>query len=626
MIRRNNIPQDILDERITEIKILCDRFINRITSDEMIKKMPRPLRAICGFTRLHAEKYNCKNISALIGGFLMLRYIAPSIVTPESFGVSDDVPTVKSRANLVIIAKILQNISNCIRFEDSKKEYHMRVFDEYVISRITKLAQYYKKISHDPETENNHIPWYDFLKPLDLEPEQIPLDKIGIQELFTIHRLIYQYRTKIVAGLEGHDVLINLINELGPPPSVSMNIQKKSFSKSSYSMENFFYQGKPNKIGNPVFYLIVCRMDFTLFDNIEQLVTHIFQTITNAVGPTTEVSLVIDMSWASREDLRNSFLKSTSELSKIPSLINLQDKKRVKQIHLIHPLNINRVLLVFLKATTKRKTYNKIFEHEKWKTLAKYIDLDKIALPDESKSFITKAYRVIKINAKGKKQNRVVKFTANSILNIDPKSKILKNEKLLTDIENISVTKDGEIILNFSSESIQRDANKKKGMFLSLSNKADLETRKYICENRSESEKFMEDIFEAALHATKLQCPQQQFKVIKVNFAGKHQERLFKLTCDSLLNLDGRKIRTEISYAGIKDIYVDKFDPRTLFILLKSETATRKIICANESERNNLYYMLARKVLEAQGELDIEESELRHGSTELYRTTINMEK
>jgi hypothetical protein len=34
--------------------------------------------------------------------------------------------------------------------------------------------------------------------------------------------------------------------------------------------------------------------------------------------------------------------------------------------------------------------------------------------------FITKAYRVMKINAKGKGQERLLKFTLNSILNIDP--------------------------------------------------------------------------------------------------------------------------------------------------------------------------------------------------------------
>lgn len=589
----------------------------------MIDKMPREIRAIAGFTKIHAEKYCSKNVAAFVGGFLMLRYIAPSIVTPESFGLSDEVPSIKARANLVVIAKILQNISNRIRFEDSKKESHMSIFDEFAISRFDRLGQYYSKVTHDPESDNNHIPWYDFLKPLEISSHEISLDKIGIQELFTLHRLIHRFKDKIIISFKEHTDFLHLISDLGPPPSASI-VHSMSKNQKEGSLDNFFYQGKDNKKGFPVFYLIVCRMDLTSFDNVNQLTNHVFQKITNTVGPNTEVSIVIDLSWSSKDELKNKFFKSTSELTRLASMIQRSDKKRVKEIHLVHPMNISKFVLIFLKTTVKTKSYSKIFEHDKWKTLSKYIDMDKISLPDESKSFITKAYRVTKINAKGKRQHRVVKFTSNSILNIDPKNKNLKNEKLLTDIETISVTQDGIIVLNFSNESIERDSSQKKSMFnvLSLSNKADLETRKYICSTKYESEKFMEDIFEAAFHAATLRSP-QQYRVIKVNGVGKHQERIFKFTCDSLLNLDGHKVRTEISYAGIKDVSIDKHNSETLYIQLKSEGSPRKIICKSEVDRNDLYFTLARKVLEAQGELNIEEAELRHGSTELYRMTID---
>lgn len=623
--RRQPLQSNELENRITQTKIWVDKFINRITSDEMIKKMPREIRAIAGFTKIHAEKYCSKNISAFIGGFVMLRYIAPGIVTPESFGISDGVPSIESRANLVIIAKILQNISNRIRFEDSKKEYHMHVFDEFVMSRFDRMSQYFKIVADDPKHDHHRSPWRDFLIPVIGSEDDIPLEKIGIQELFTLHRLFDRFKDKICSEMKDNMEFLKLVFEMGPPPSASIqSVIKSSLNQHVETAENFFYQGKPNKKGLPVFYLIVCRMDLTLFDNVHELTKHIFDNITQAVGPSQEISIVIDMSWSSRDELRKKFFKNTTELTKIASMIQRSDKKRVKEIHLVHPMNISKVILLLLKTTVKTKSYSKIFEHEKWKTLSKYIDLDKISLPDETKSFIAKAYRVIKINAKGKRQNRVVKFTSNSILNIDPKTKSLKNEKLLTDIESISLNQEGVIVLNFSSESIERDSGKKKGMFnvISLSNKADLETRKYICANKAESEKFMEDIFEAAFHATKLRYP-QQFKVIKVNGVGKHQERIFKFTCDSLLNMDGHRIRTEISYAGIKDVKVDKHDVHTLYIQLKSETTSRRIICKTEGDRNDLYYTLARKVLEAQGEMNIEEAELRHGSTELYRMTID---
>lgn len=84
-----------------------------------------------------------------------------------------------------------------------------------------------------------------------------------------------------------------------------------------------------------------------------------------------------------------------------------------------------------------------------WKKLTAVIEPQNIMLPDTSKDFITKSYEVTKINSKGKRQERytdiicpflhfrLIKFTLDSILNIDPKTKRLQNEKKLCDIEEI---------------------------------------------------------------------------------------------------------------------------------------------------------------------------------------------
>ncbi len=49
---------------------------------------------------------------------------------------------------------------------------------------------------------------------------------------------------------------------------------------------------------------------------------------------------------------------------------------------------------MFMKAFTSSKLSKKIHEIYNWKELTKYIELAKIALPETSQDFITKAYKV----------------------------------------------------------------------------------------------------------------------------------------------------------------------------------------------------------------------------------------
>ena len=135
---------------------------------------------------------------------------------------------------------------------------------------------------------------------------------------------------------------------------------------------------------------------------------------------------------------------------------------------------------MFMRQFTSRKLKKKIVEIYDWKELAEDISMENISLPDSSKDYITKAYSVTKVNAKGKKQTRysfrlhtsfhhhllvfavlsveqetvdesatgmiqeltvflfvllfhrfrLIKFTHNSFLNVDPKTKRVQNEKV----------------------------------------------------------------------------------------------------------------------------------------------------------------------------------------------------
>ena len=61
----------------------------------------------------------------------------------------------------------------------------------------------------------------------------------------------------------------------------------------------------------------------------------------------------------------------------------------------------------------------------------------------------------------------------------------------------------------------------------------------------------------------------------KVNRAGRHQDRVFKMTCDSLLNLDNRTIKSEVTDCSNHSLTsVDQFcwDRQWLSRLTKQES------------------------------------------------------
>ena len=48
----------------------------------------------------------------VVGGFFFLRFVCPSLVAPEGYGLSEQVPDTKARRSLILVSKILQNLAN----------------------------------------------------------------------------------------------------------------------------------------------------------------------------------------------------------------------------------------------------------------------------------------------------------------------------------------------------------------------------------------------------------------------------------------------------------------------------------------------------------------------------------
>jgi len=102
---------EVREQRIVKLQEKVEEFLMRIISPDMQQQMPLEIRAIAGFTAQFAAIYAPKqSYRALIGGFVMLRYLSPAIVTPEAYGLlgGNAAPSYRVRRNLILIAKLLQ--------------------------------------------------------------------------------------------------------------------------------------------------------------------------------------------------------------------------------------------------------------------------------------------------------------------------------------------------------------------------------------------------------------------------------------------------------------------------------------------------------------------------------------
>lgn len=84
------------------------------------------------------------NVNTTIGGFIFLRFFCPAVSSPEAYGILEEPPSASSRRLLILITKVLQNLSNDVEF--GSKEPYMTKMNDFIQSNRTKLKEFYDKL------------------------------------------------------------------------------------------------------------------------------------------------------------------------------------------------------------------------------------------------------------------------------------------------------------------------------------------------------------------------------------------------------------------------------------------------------------------------------------------------
>ena len=89
-----------------------------------------------------------------VAGFFFLRFLCPTIVTPEAYGIIDSPPDTIARRKFLLIAKVLQSFANGARFLD--KEAFLSPFNDWMDSYTHRLVSFLRELSLPPK-EPAHV-------------------------------------------------------------------------------------------------------------------------------------------------------------------------------------------------------------------------------------------------------------------------------------------------------------------------------------------------------------------------------------------------------------------------------------------------------------------------------------
>lgn len=197
----------IYSKRINDLMKSSSRFLDAIINS--LQCVPYGIRWLCkAIKQLPDKKFQNiapETVTCLIGGFFMLRLINPAIVSPHAHMLLTSQPRPTVRRNLIMIAKILQAMSNRLTL----KENFMQPMQSFMLEGQQKLQSFLRSLCDV----------VDFHSYLEIEQYlALPKDTyitITLKEMYRMHELLYIYKDKLY--LEEEDRLLQILDDIGDP-------------------------------------------------------------------------------------------------------------------------------------------------------------------------------------------------------------------------------------------------------------------------------------------------------------------------------------------------------------------------------------------------------------------------
>ncbi|KAG8696350.1 Ras GTPase activating protein ira2 [Ceratobasidium sp. 394] len=223
-----------IEENAKNLSIIAQAFLNVICESAPI--LPPIIREVCNFIADTVNEVWPESSFPAVGSFMFLRFICPTIVSPEGVDIELPRENARIRRGLMLITKIIQNLANNVLFG---KEPYLIPLNNLLEQNIVPLARFLNEVIHytPPPDEEVVEEWlgttYDEVDQTVLHRYfSSHVDKIG-KDLLTTGKPS-SHANDTVAGKRQWDQLVNVLVELGQPVEVPILSRSTSEDHSVY--------------------------------------------------------------------------------------------------------------------------------------------------------------------------------------------------------------------------------------------------------------------------------------------------------------------------------------------------------------------------------------------------------
>jgi hypothetical protein len=634
-----NDSQEKKTENEQKLIAWTEKILDRMMDEDIKSQMPIEVRLVASYIS-HVSDSLQLDTPVLIGGYIMLRFFNPAIATPDAFGLTNKSKGEHGQRNLILISKIIQNLANGVLF--GQKEQFMASLNPFLEAKKQTMRNYLTNIitfdvgNSDKDSDTippqNEYPKVEEFPQLNKEIHHGNADTdLGVLNLSDkdcskLYKLIWASSPSVISYLINHGVkylrkcsdfmgecirILRSIEDIGAPgeenvkervvdifQSMLNKMQEHYFEIDNSEFENKYIIYTPDSSSSiRTVYISLHRASMELWTVPEQFGCFIFTLCKILYGhrELSAVNLVIDCSLvyigpphkSLITTLFNTF-KTYLPNAKLKNVILLQATGCAN----IGSTQVQSFIYGVLKILAKKEEF-KLYDLNCWEKLPEIVTLSQTLLPEESKIFAEQGYNVVKVNPKGKHQDRTIVITPKSILNIDPKTYSIKNERLLSEVEEIiAPTSNLEIHMKFRpilNGSPNDDSGKP---FFSSKSKDDIEKelvnpsyipdyvldidsvfRRYILSSLVERSLLLEDLFETTVRSQFVNAPTayqiQQALIGEDNITLSNEEilqqlskkkaldnRILKFTNNNILEVEKRTVKTRLPFISIASFEV----------------------------------------------------------------------
>jgi len=202
----------LIPPRVKQLEYIAEHFIQRII--ETVDSVPFGIRWICRQLAEMAQQQfpeaDRYAIGGLVGGYIYLRFFNPVVVTPESVHFVDKKLSKTMRRNLILVAKILQNLSNGVSFRDK----FMHKLSPFIDKHREDIQTYFARLI-DVDSLADRIDVDNLLVHVRRRDYTI---QISFNQIFLIHRMLLKHRKEWNPDNNPDDPVLKKLAQLGQAP------------------------------------------------------------------------------------------------------------------------------------------------------------------------------------------------------------------------------------------------------------------------------------------------------------------------------------------------------------------------------------------------------------------------